>query len=104
MRIVDTVQLYSFQFQQNILMHHRFCYELRMSRLVTRTVTLEFVALLAACGMVRTSSVRNTSKTFSIVVVDADTAATIVVCFADAGPTDLRRKNHCRTKVSGRND
>jgi len=71
MRIVDTVQLYSFQFQQNILMHHRFCYELRMSRLVTRTVTLEFVALLAACGMVRTSGVRNTSKTFSTVVVDA---------------------------------
>ena len=71
MRIIDTVQVYSFQFQRNILMHHRFCYEMRMSRLVTRIVTLEFVALLAACGKVRTSGVRNTSKTFSTVVVDA---------------------------------
>ena len=42
-----------------------------MSRLVTRIVTLAFVALLAACGTVRTSGVRNTSKTFSTVVVDA---------------------------------
>ena len=44
---------------------------MRVSRLVTRTVTLAFVALLAACGTVRTSGVRNTSKTFSTVVVDA---------------------------------
>ena len=46
-----------------------------MSRLVTRIVTLAFVALLAACGTVRTSGVRNTSKTFSTVVVDAGPAA-----------------------------
>ena len=52
-------------------MHHQFCYEMRMSRLVTRIVTLAFVALLAACGTVRTSGIRNTSKTFSTVVVDA---------------------------------
>ena len=65
------MQIYSFQFQRNILMHHRFCYEMRMSLLVTRIVTLAFVALLAACGTVRTSGVRNTSKTFSTVVVDA---------------------------------
>ncbi len=44
---------------------------MRMSPLVTRIVTPAFVALLAACGTVRTSGVRNTSKTFSTVVVDA---------------------------------
>ena len=42
-----------------------------MPRLVTRIITLAFVALLTACGTVRTSGVRNTSKTFSTVVVDA---------------------------------
>ena len=53
-----------------------------MPRLVTRIVTLAFVALLAACGTVRTSGVRNTSKTFSTVVVDAGQhAATLVGAF-----------------------
>ena len=42
-----------------------------MPRLVTRIVTLAFVALLAACSTVGTSGVKNTSKTFSTVVVDA---------------------------------
>ncbi len=44
---------------------------MRMPRLVTRIVTLAFVASLAACSTVRTSGVKNTSKTFSTVVVDA---------------------------------
>jgi N-acetylmuramoyl-L-alanine amidase len=44
---------------------------MRMPRLITRIVTLAFVALLTACGTVRTSGVRNTIKTFSTVVVDA---------------------------------
>src|SRR5499426_760200 len=44
---------------------------MRMPRLVTRFVTLAFVASLAACSTVRTSNVRNTSKTFDTVVVDA---------------------------------
>jgi N-acetylmuramoyl-L-alanine amidase len=44
---------------------------MRMARLVTRFVTLAFVASLAACSTVRTSGVKNTSRTFSTVVVDA---------------------------------
>src|SRR5438874_12958188 len=44
---------------------------MRMSCLVTRIVTLAFVALLPACGTVGTSGVKNTGKTFSTVVVDA---------------------------------
>ena len=42
-----------------------------MPRLVTRIVTLAFVASLAACSTVKTSGVKNSSKTFSTVVVDA---------------------------------
>ena len=45
-----------------------------MSRLVTRILrilALAFVALLAACSTVGTPGVKNTSKTFSTVVVDA---------------------------------
>jgi N-acetylmuramoyl-L-alanine amidase len=42
-----------------------------MSRLVTRIITLAFVASLAACSTVGTPGVKNTSKTFSTVVVDA---------------------------------
>src|SRR5215471_3557043 len=44
---------------------------MRMPRLVTRLVTLAFVASLAACSTVGTTSVKNTSKTFATVVVDA---------------------------------
>jgi N-acetylmuramoyl-L-alanine amidase len=42
-----------------------------MQRLVNRIAALAFVASLAACSTVPTSSVKNTSKTFSTVVVDA---------------------------------
>src|SRR5215471_19280230 len=42
-----------------------------MPRLVTRILTLMFVASLAACSTVGTTSVKNTSKTFATVVVDA---------------------------------
>ena len=42
-----------------------------MPRLVSHIVTLGFVALLAACSTVGTRSVKNTSKTFTTVVVDA---------------------------------
>ena len=71
MRIVDTIQVYAFECQRNILKQNRFSSEMGMSRLATRIVTLAFVAVLAACGTVRTSGVRNTSKTFPAVVVDA---------------------------------
>jgi N-acetylmuramoyl-L-alanine amidase len=42
-----------------------------MPRLVTRLVTLAFVVSFAACSTVRTPSVKNTTKTFNTVVVDA---------------------------------
>src|SRR6516165_10693252 len=42
-----------------------------MPRLLSCIVTLAFVAALAACSTVGTTSVKNTSKTFTTVVVDA---------------------------------
>ena len=42
-----------------------------MSRLLARVVALAFVASLAACSTVGISHVKNTTKTFSTVVVDA---------------------------------
>jgi len=42
-----------------------------MPRLVTRFLALAFVASLAACSTVGTHGVKNTTKTFSTVVVDA---------------------------------
>jgi N-acetylmuramoyl-L-alanine amidase len=82
------MQMCSFQFQLNIFMHFRFCYEMRVSLLVSRIVALAFVALLAACGTVRTSSVRNTSKTFSTVVVDAGHGGYDSGAFRKYGPPE----------------
>src|ERR1700745_817862 len=48
-----------------------FCYKKRMPGLVNRIVTLAFVALLPACASTRHAAVKDTSKTFSTVVVDA---------------------------------
>src|SRR6267378_2226838 len=42
-----------------------------MSRLINRIVTLAFVALLPACASTRTAAVKNTTKSFTTVVVDA---------------------------------
>ena len=42
-----------------------------MPRLVNRIVTVGLLALLPACASMRTAKVKNTSKTFSTVVVDA---------------------------------
>src|SRR5215472_10412646 len=42
-----------------------------MPRLLSRIVTLAFVASLAACSTVGTSGVKNNTKTFTTVVVDA---------------------------------
>src|SRR5205809_2686805 len=44
---------------------------MRMPRRVTRIITLAFVVLLAACSTVGNHGVKNTSKTFTTVVVDA---------------------------------
>jgi N-acetylmuramoyl-L-alanine amidase len=42
-----------------------------MSRLIDRIVALALIAVLPACASMRTAKVKNTSKTFSTVVVDA---------------------------------
>src|SRR4029078_4283866 len=42
-----------------------------MLRQVTRLVTIAFFAALAACNTVTTTGVKNTTKTFNTVVVDA---------------------------------
>ena len=42
-----------------------------MTRQVARLVAIAFFASLAACGTVRTTGVKNTSKSFNTVVVDA---------------------------------
>src|SRR5246500_4715275 len=42
-----------------------------MPRLVNRIVTIGFVALLPACAIMRHAPVKNTSKTFTTVIVDA---------------------------------
>ena len=44
---------------------------MRMLRLIVRIVVLAFFASLAACSTVGTARVKNTSKTFSTVIVDA---------------------------------
>src|SRR5947199_4914424 len=44
---------------------------MRMPRPVTRIMTIGFLALLPACATVRTPAVKNTTKTFTTVVVDA---------------------------------
>src|SRR5436309_2939194 len=43
---------------------------MRMPRPVNRIITIGFVALLPACATVRTPAVKNTTKTFTTVVVD----------------------------------
>src|SRR5215467_4916663 len=42
-----------------------------MLRLISSLVTLAFIALFAGCSTVRTSSVKNTTKSFTTVIVDA---------------------------------
>src|SRR6058998_1427536 len=44
---------------------------MRMPRFVNRIITIGFVALLPACASMRTPAVKNTTKTFTTVVVDA---------------------------------
>jgi N-acetylmuramoyl-L-alanine amidase len=59
-----------------------------MPRLVTRIVTLGFVALLAACSTVGTPAVKNTSKTFSTVIVDAGHGGKDSGAFRRYGPPE----------------
>jgi N-acetylmuramoyl-L-alanine amidase len=62
----------SLEFGQKLFCKSRvFWYYIRMPSLINRIVTIGFVASLAACTTVRTHAVKNTSKTFKTVVVDA---------------------------------
>src|SRR5262245_8355503 len=61
---------------------------MRMPRLVTRLVTLAFVASLAACSTVGTTSVKNTSKTFATVVVDAGHGGKDSGAYRRSGPPE----------------
>src|SRR5438045_6412593 len=58
--------------RQNIFSRSRgFCYWINMSRSVKRIVTICLVALLPACASTRHAAVKDTTKTFKTVVVDA---------------------------------
>src|SRR5262249_28561581 len=72
MRMLDIIRVRSFEFEGKFFDRVPvFCYYIRMPRLISRIVTLAFVASLAACSTIGTRGVKNTSKTFTTVVVDA---------------------------------
>jgi N-acetylmuramoyl-L-alanine amidase len=57
--------------ERNFLSPTDFCHQIIMLRLVNRIVTIGVVALLPACASMRHATVKDTSKSFSTVVVDA---------------------------------
>jgi N-acetylmuramoyl-L-alanine amidase len=59
-----------------------------MPRLVSRILILAFVASLAACSTVGTPGVKNTSKTFSTVVVDAGHGGKDSGAYRRSGPPE----------------
>ena len=59
-----------------------------MPRLVTRIIALAFVASLAACSTVGTHGVKNTTKTFSTVIVDAGHGGKDSGAFRRSGPPE----------------
>ena len=59
-----------------------------MARLITRIVTLAFVVSLAACSTVGTPSVKNTTKTFNTVVVDAGHGGKDSGAYRRSGPPE----------------
>ena len=61
---------------------------MRMARLITRIVTLAFVVSLAACSTVGTPSVKNTTKTFTTVVVDAGHGGKDSGAYRRSGPPE----------------
>ena len=61
---------------------------MRMPRLVTQIVILAFAASLAACSSVSTSGVKNTSKTFTSVVVDAGHGGKDSGAYRRSGPPE----------------
>src|SRR6266576_884391 len=61
---------------------------MRMPRLVTRILALAFVASLAACSTVGTHGVKNTTKTFNTVVVDAGHGGKDSGAYRRSGPPE----------------
>ena len=61
---------------------------MRMARLITRIVTLAFVVSLAACSTVGTPGVKNTTKTFTTVVVDAGHGGKDSGAYRRSGPPE----------------
>jgi N-acetylmuramoyl-L-alanine amidase len=59
-----------------------------MARLITRIVTLAFVVSLAACGTVGNPGVKNTTKTFTTVVVDAGHGGKDSGAYRRSGPPE----------------
>src|SRR5438270_8462415 len=59
-----------------------------MPRLVNRIVTIGFVALLPACASMRNAGVKNTSKTFTTVVVDAGHGGKDSGAYRRSGPPE----------------
>jgi N-acetylmuramoyl-L-alanine amidase len=59
-----------------------------MPDFVNRIVTLGFVALLPACATTRTAAVKNTTKTFSTVVVDAGHGGKDSGAYRRSGPPE----------------
>jgi len=59
-----------------------------MPPLVTRILALAFVASLAACSTVGTHGVKNTTKTFSTVIVDAGHGGKDSGAFRRSGPPE----------------
>src|SRR2546423_14074973 len=69
-------------------MERRFMLLVRMLRFVTRIITFGLLASFAACSTVRTSGVKNTSKTFTTVVVDAGHGGKDSGAYRRSGPPE----------------
>src|SRR5712675_2028465 len=61
---------------------------MRMPRLVTRILALAFIASLAACSTVGTHGVKNTTKTFTTVIVDAGHGGKDSGAYRRSGPPE----------------
>src|SRR5712691_4838406 len=59
-----------------------------MQRLVGRIITIGFAVSFAACSTVRTPSVKNTTKTFNTVVVDAGHGGKDSGAYRRSGPPE----------------
>src|SRR5262245_66237303 len=89
MRMLDTIRVRSFEFEGKFFDRVPVvCYYIRRLRLVSRIVTLAFVASLAACSTVGTPGVKNTGKTFTTVVVDAGHGGKDSGAYRRSGPPE----------------